>query len=83
MEESFKWTHASSDQELADALRPLITETTTLRDQFAMAALTGLCSDSTTLRNLFSSCPPGEAMLAGSRGCYQWADAMLEARKPK
>lgn len=45
-------------------------EMPTLRDQFAMAALSGLLSDPS------SSGPKGSAQAA-----YEYADAMIEARK--
>lgn len=48
-----------------DALRE------TLRDRFAMAALTG-----------WIACPETSGMFDGAaRECYQYADAMMEARK--
>ena len=45
-----------------------------LRDQFAMAALTGLISGSKGIAGF----EPSDAIHA-----YRWADAMMEARKPK
>jgi hypothetical protein len=50
-----------------------MSETLTLRDQFAMAALPGLIADPDSI-----AFPIGHAKLA-----YQYADAMLEARKEK
>ena len=48
-----------------------------LRDQFAMAALTGiLASGADRYSQISPSCPL-------SMRCYEIADAMLEARKPK
>jgi|GEM_PF-3149693 hypothetical protein len=60
-------------ENLGDFIRPSITfmePRATLRDQFAMAALAGLLSDPT------SSGPKGCAKAA-----YEYADAILEARK--
>jgi len=49
-----------------------MTETLTLRDQFAMAALTGMLSD-----------PHGDSYQKLPTKAYVLADAMLEARKEK
>jgi hypothetical protein len=49
-----------------------MTETLTLRDQFAMAAMTGMLSD-----------PHGDSYQKLPTKAYVLADAMLEARKEK
>lgn len=49
-----------------------MSETLTLRDQFAMAALTGMIAD-----------PNGPDYRSVSKKSYEMADAMLEARKEK
>jgi hypothetical protein len=51
-----------------------MTETLTLRDQFAMAALTGFMGS--------GDCATGNHD-AAARLAYRFADAMLEARKEK
>ncbi len=53
--------------------------TPTLRDHLAMAALNALLVLRATPE--LDSLPPFELRKAVAQGAYQWADAMLEARK--
>ncbi len=61
--------------ELLDGKDTLPGETLTLRDQFAMAALSGTCNEAVNMADVEG------AILATALRCYDYADAMLKARK--